>query len=194
MAEEIITELNWDVSQEEMKQQIRTLIANCRVSGKVITLPLKASYETLVMLLAQVNCEGCEAVCCKMSPPDELIALAPSEYDQLVKKHGIEGIQKDRLPWGIKTPCRFLKKNRCTIYQERPVACIAFPMQPGGELAGSYAGPRFEAMAVASYCPEARRIAKSIYMMVWRIKQKVFEIGAEDAKWMMQNAGAGDLS
>lgn len=68
----------------------------------------------------EINCEGCEAPCCKQFdipltyreskclPIDEKLADLVSIYQ--LKKEGGE-------------PCPYLKENKCSIYERRPITC-----------------------------------------------------------------------
>lgn len=172
--------LDWEVDQETLKREVRELIGRARKGGKVIPLPVavypgQAAVDLLTVLLAHVNCEGCDAPCCKQNPSGEGLTLLPSEYEHLRAQYGEQRF-KLRGEWAfLDMPCPFLKKNRCTIYPDRPLACVIYPFQPG---ATDDKGNML--IALASSCPEARRIARAVYMMSWRIRRKFGKLGSAD--------------
>ena len=149
--------------------------------GKVLTLPLfpesgNWAVELLTVILAQVNCDGCEAPCCRYNPQGDDLPLMSPEYQKLKAKYGDEYLRAQGEKYFIKMPCGFLENNRCTIYPDRPLVCVFYPLNPGGTelLSGK------EAVSLESRCPEARRLTKAIYMTLWRIKQLYFAAGAKD--------------
>jgi len=181
----LVAEIAWDIDQKQFKDQVRQMIAMARKGNNVLTLPISPSLESILLILSQVNCDGCDAICCRVSPPDETVAMTPSEYKMLREKYGDEGMVSTWLGGVIKMPCRFLKNKRCSIYSERPLACVVFPIQHGGACGASFDSQPFEALAVSSYCPEGRRIAKAVYMTMWQIKQKIWAIGLEEASELL---------
>ncbi len=185
MGNKLVAEIAWDIDQNQFKEQVRQMIAMARKGNNVLTLPIGPSLESILLILSQVNCDGCDAICCRVSPPDEMVAMTPSEYKMLCEKYGDEGMVSTRLGGAIKMPCRFLKNKHCSIYPERPLACVVFPMQPGGACGASFDSQPLEALAVASYCPEGRKITKAVYMTMWQIKQKIQAIGFEEASELL---------
>ena len=184
-ADNLLAVVDWDVSQEELKEQVRKIIATARRENKVLTLPIGLSLDAMLALLSQVRCDSCEAVCCKISPPEEVISLTPGEYRALSGKYGQKGMRQTVFGGELELPCRFLKNNRCAIYPERPLVCMTFPFQPGGAIGGNV-NEALDAIALASYCPEARRIAKAVYMTLWGVKQKIWSIGLKDAESLLR--------
>lgn len=183
MGDFMTVELRWDVGQKEFRESVKKMIAGARKDGKVIALPVEPHLDTMLLILSQVSCDGCDAVCCKISPPDGIVGIAPSEYEVLLKRCDGKGMHKTEIGAAIEMPCRFLEKGRCTVYEDRPLTCISFPVQPGATY--SSGGKMIEALAVSSYCPAARKAAVQVYMMMWRIKQKVWAIGFEEANRML---------
>jgi Fe-S-cluster containining protein len=170
MSENITRLINWELDQPAFRQQIKELINDCRKNGKVIPLPFvmygaQSSLDMITVINSQVNCDNCSAPCCKANPNGEPTQLLPGEYERLLLKYGDSHfIQKSKEAL-LKTPCPFLKKDRCIIYPDRPLVCVFYPFQPG-----AINGNGEEVMALASSCPEARRIARSAYMSAWRIR------------------------
>jgi Fe-S-cluster containining protein len=186
MTEALVADLKWDVDKAAFERQLRGFIKAARDNNKVIPLPVSMSLETLVMLLAQVNCAGCDAKCCREGTPGGAIELAPGEYKIMIQKYGEQGFTTAPPNGGIIQPCRFLQRNQCTIYSERPMACMLFPMQLHGGLATSRGAPMVEALSVASSCPEGRRIAKAVYKATYMLKQKYWSIPSEELKKMLE--------
>jgi len=179
--EDFSFEINWDVEKHQMRSQVHEFIKGSRKHGKSITLPVSSQIETVFMMLSRVNCKGCNAACCKIGPSNKsYVGLAPSEYKRLVKL-GAKNLIQDEIGGRLPLPCQFLNNNRCSIYGDRPLTCLLFPYQPRGLGASDHNSKEVELLSVASYCPEAVKIARSLYMFIWRIKQKVFSIGKEEA-------------
>lgn len=169
--------IDWELNQEAFRRQIRDLIQKAKESGKVLPIAMEITKGTtfvdqLTLLISQVNCEGCEAPCCKHNPNGEPMDVLSPEYQRLAEKYGSHHfIVKGKSAY-LPMPCPFLKNNRCTIYRDRPLACVLYPFQPG---ASDGAGNII--LALASSCPEARRIVRSVYMMSWRIRQQFYQLG-----------------
>ncbi len=69
-----------------------------------------------------MNCAGCLAPCCR-----DVVYLAPREFDKLRKKQAaLKYTQIGDI--FILTPCPFLVENMCTIYADRPLACVRYPL------------------------------------------------------------------
>lgn len=179
MSEELVSTIDWALSEEAFRTQIQRMIAAAMAGGKVLALPVSPSVETMMLLLSQVHCDHCDAACCT-STPGGLLPLTPSEFKFLAERYGAHGMVPAEFGGAIRMPCRFLHKHRCSIYADRPLVCIAFPLQPGGAF-GTSMGERREGLSLASSCPEGRRIAKAVYMVAWSMRQKVAAIGFEEA-------------
>lgn len=186
MKDELVVAIDWHVDKEAFERQLRKFIKAARENGKVIPLPVSPSLETLLLLLSQVDCSNCEAICCKRGTPGNVVALAPGEQKALVVKYGDQGFTTTPPAGAISMPCRFLKGNQCSIYPERPLSCMVFPMQTGGEVSSDANAPRVEALAVASSCPEGRRIAKAVYKTTWQLKQKYLSLPREESLAILQ--------
>ena len=172
--------IDWTLDQEPFKQQVRDLVNRAREEGKVLALPFRAfpgqsELDLMTSLLAQVNCDGCDAPCCRSNPNGEPITLVPPEYNRLIEKYGEEHFIWNGKLGILKMPCPFLKNNRCTIYSDRPLVCVLYPFQPGAT-----DGKGNMMVALASGCPEGRRIGKAAYMMSWRIRQQFYALGEEN--------------
>lgn len=157
--------LDYSLNKEAFGARVDDLIRCTQSEKTVIPLPLtvdsmQAGLAVVCALLSQVNCDGCKAKCCNSLPGD--IYLLPSEQEYLSMK-------------SLTPPCPFLRDNRCSIYENRPLTCIRYPYQPG---AASKNGT--PTIALASECPEAQRIAKSVYMTFWQMKRKFKDVGEED--------------
>jgi len=172
VAESLKFEIDWTLGQVPFRVQIRKMIKLARDKGKVLTLPLfpdngNAAIGFITLILSQVNCDRCDSPCCKSNPQGDDLCLVPSEYDNLKAEYGDKYLRANGEGYFIKMPCGFLGSgNLCTIYPDRPLACVFYPFQPGGS-----EGDGREAIALASSCSEARRVTKTIYMTSWRIRQ-----------------------
>lgn len=175
--------IDWELDQVQFRAQIRKMVNQAMNSGKVLPLPLfpgdgDAAIELLTTILAQVNCDRCAAPCCKSNPHGEDLTLLPIEFQNLKAKYGDEHLRAQGEEYFIKMPCGFLRSdNLCSIYRDRPLSCILYPFQPGGT-----DGSGRMAIALASSCPEGRRLTKAIYMMSWRIRQAYSAAGQDFIK------------
>jgi Fe-S-cluster containining protein len=164
--------IDWWLPKDDFRRLISDMIKEAIAGGKVLALPVKilpgeVYGNYLALLLSQVHCGACDAPCCRQNPNGEPTTLLALEYRRLVKKYGAENfILKDGQGF-IPMPCPFLKSNRCTIYEDRPLVCVFFPFQPG---ATNEEGKGM--MALASICPEARRITMNVYMAAWWIRHQ----------------------
>lgn len=181
-SEEMEFVIDWTLDQVQFRSQIRKMIKMASENGKVLTLPLfpepgRWALELLALILSQVNCEGCDAPCCKSNPNGENINLMPMDYMRIRDLYGDEGFLYIDGQRYLKMPCRFLKGNRCQIYPHRPFVCQVYPFNPGGS---EGATTRRFAMSLESRCPEAQRITKAIYMTQWRLRLSYSSLGPED--------------
>lgn len=177
MGEYMIDELDWSLSESEFRNSIMVLIAKHLEQGKVIPLPVAGDMDTLQLMLAAIHCNNCSAQCCKAGK-DDIVSLTRKEFDYLVGKYGSDGMV-DAKECGIKMPCRFLfSGDSCSIYADRPLVCMFYPMQPGGKINSQ------EVLAVASSCPQARAYALQVYMRLWEANKKVNFIGLDEAQKM----------
>lgn len=164
--------IDWRLPREEVQCRVDDMIQQATESGKILCLPIQtytgqAFHNLLTLLLAQVYCGACDAPCCRRNPGDEPSYLMQSEYRRLSKKYGGGHFLVDGNGAFIPMPCSFLKDNRCTIYEDRPLVCVLYPFQPG---AVDDHGQHM--IALASNCPEARRITGQVYMSSWWIRHQ----------------------
>lgn len=181
-------QIDWTLDQVRFRSQVRRMVKLCRDGGKVITLPLFPecgdwAIELLSVILSQVNCDGCDAPCCKFNPQGGNLSLLPSEYQRLKNKYGETHLLNQEDQYYIKMPCGFLRDNRCTIYPDRPLVCVMYPFNPGGTEGLHHR----MALSLESRCPEAQRLAKAIYMTSWKIRQIYWSTGAEDFVKVIEN-------
>jgi Fe-S-cluster containining protein len=178
------TILDWDAGREDFARQIKNMIRVCQENHKVLPLPFpitpgEAFAGQLGLLLAMVNCDGCEAICCRQetAPDGEGIGLTPDDLNLFIRVGAGPKLKNGSEAYYLEYPCPFftgVKGRGCRVYQERPFSCIAYPFQPGGAF-----GEEGETMvlSVASDCPEGRRITADVYMHTWRVRQKFKKIG-----------------
>jgi len=181
MSDQMVAMVDWRLYRVAFESQVDKIIQEAKAKGKVIPLPISPSLETLIMLLSQVNCSNCDAICCREGMPGNEAALAPGELKALAKEYGDKGFTGTPPGGGINLTCRFLQGKQCRIHDHRPLSCMVFPMQGSGEVASDFGAPKRNALAVASLCPEGRRIAKAVYMTTWELKQKYWSIPSDEA-------------
>ena len=165
-------EIPWDLEKDEFQVFIRDMIKDCRDNGKVIALPVEilkgeAFMDQMAMLLSQIDCKDCHLCCVSGEAGD--IDIRPAEYQILCEKYGQSHFVDDGKQISIPYPCSFLQSSKCSIYGDRPLVCVLYPFQPGG-----YGGENGEifVIAVASSCPEGRRIVRGVYMTSWRLRRQ----------------------
>jgi len=170
-------DIHWELSYTEFDTFIEGMINECRQRGKTVSLPIEIDsgwkfIGNLTALLAQVNCDGCDALCCRGKRSSNGVTILTPEYELLAEKYGrIQG-EKAYLDWTINLPCPYLVNNRCSIYPDRPLVCIIYPFQPGGMDANGH-----QVMALDPGCPEGRRIAKATYMYAWLVRNRLASLG-----------------
>lgn len=173
------TAINMDLSEKDFRLQIAEFIKNSRKNEMVLPLPSAecSPLEYLALLLSQIKCTNCEALCCKSTVYAKFgIPFLPTEYHILETRIGKEKLEKLNIKTIGKSkyfpvPCPFLHKNQCTIYDIRPHVCIQYPYAPNvSDNKGR------SSIAVDSFCPEARRIVKQTWMTLWKLNNKLKEI------------------
>lgn len=173
--------IDWTLDRSSFQESISNLIKISVREHKVIPLPIKVqpgeNFTSLVVsIVSQVKCDSCDARCCKVNPDGSPISTTFQEYN-ILKRH----LGEDRLiNSGIRIkgqecifpiPCPFLHKNKCVIYPFRLFNCILFPVTNP-----SMDGDGNPLLSLESICPEARRIARQIYMFCWRFYKKLDEL------------------
>jgi Fe-S-cluster containining protein len=157
--------LNFDLPEKEFREQIEEALQTARSTETVLPLPCHipgTQLEIEALILSQIDCKNCEALCCRSLKYAEFgIPFLSAEYQALVDRVGIERLSKiDIKTVGackyMPTPCPFLEKGRCSIYDIRPMACIKYPLGPSGLNEDKTVG-------LDPLCPEARRITKRVY-------------------------------
>ena len=99
-----------------------------------------------------------------------------TEYQALVERIGVDRLTKMGIKLAgntgyIPTPCPFLHKHVCSIYDIRPFVCITYPLDQS-----AVDNEDLQMVSLDSFCPEARRIAKRIYMTYWKLYHKMREV------------------
>jgi Fe-S-cluster containining protein len=176
-------EITLGLQEAEFRRQIEIAINNARKTETVFPLPLHtetSGIEIMALVLSQINCNNCDARCCKTSQFAEFgIPLLDTEYQTLVERVGKEKLEKInmKLIGGnryMPTPCPFLHKNQCSIYDIRPFVCIVYPLdQSGVDISGE------KMVGLDPFCPEARRIIKRAYLTFWKIFHKMEEVSSQ---------------
>jgi Fe-S-cluster containining protein len=177
MNEALAHTIDWNLDQTGFRNQIREVIHRAEKNGKVLPLPIeiipgRAFLSQMAMILSRVNCDICDANCCKTNPYNKPIEILSPEFERLSEKYGSQNFHLKEGKSIIPTPCPFLKGRRCSIYPDRPLVCVIYPIQ-----FGAIDGEGKPIIALASDCPEAKRIARSIYMTTWRLRRMYSLLG-----------------
>lgn len=131
----------------------------------------------VLMLCEFIDCEGCDAPCCRGVGMDNLrVALLDDEYTLMIELSGYSekelmrigavkkkanGRWKDKF---LMLPCIFLKEGKCGIYEERPQTCRTYPF---GQMM------REEKFGISSNCPQYN---EAMYQ-AWWIYDAIDKIG-----------------
>jgi Fe-S-cluster containining protein len=176
------TTINMDLSEKDFRLQIEELIKNSRKNELAIPLPSAECNQTeyIALFLSQIKCTNCEALCCRSTVYAKFgIPFIPTEYQILENRIGKEKLEKLNIKTIGKSkyfpvPCPFLRKKQCTIYDIRPQVCIQYPYSPN-----VFDNEGQTSIAVDSFCPEARRIAKQTWMTLWKLINKLKELAPQ---------------
>jgi Fe-S-cluster containining protein len=175
-------EINFNLAEKDFRLQIEEMIKNARMNETVLSLPSSKAdpLEYTALFLSQINCTNCESLCCKSKSYAKYgIPFANSEYQSLENRVGKERLEK----LGIKTigktkfakvPCPFLHKKQCTIYDIRPHVCMQYPID-----VNSVDSNGIRMFSVDPFCPEARRIVKQVWMIYWKLFNKLKEMSTQ---------------
>ena len=95
---------------------------------------VKWEQKSVLALLPLIDCVlDCPALCCKESHP---ITVQEYEVERIAKRLEMRSgkLKRSLEPigewlWTLPRPCCFLKDNRCSIYEDRPVVCKYYPLQ-----------------------------------------------------------------
>jgi Fe-S-cluster containining protein len=180
-------EIDWRLPEAEFRQQIDNLIRDAYENKMVLPLPChismsKSGLELLALILSQINCSNCDAVCCRsLDYIESDIPLLKTEYRALVERIGEDKLNQ----MGIKLvgntrylprPCPLLNGHSCSVHDIRPNPCINYPFEkPATDSEG------LKTITLDSFCPEARRITRDVYMMYWKLFNKMQEIVSQGA-------------
>jgi hypothetical protein len=134
----MMVNIDLNLPLEEFRKQIQHVADDARKKEILLALPCGANssfIERTALILGQINCDNCNARCCRSVKFAEFgIPFSSSEYKSLEQRVGVEKlpslnfklIGKSRY---MPTPCAFLHKNRCSIYDIRPLACVLYPIE-----------------------------------------------------------------
>ena len=78
-------------------------------------------------ILSYFKCERC-GECCRTLP----ISLGWDDIERLYREEGesfLDKLDDNAIENCLKTPCPYLKGNKCTIYDKRPLVCRVFPFE-----------------------------------------------------------------
>ena len=172
--EELAWDINWELPREEFQAHVRSMIDLVVERQLVIALPIPMvpgilSAALMSLVCSQIDCGGCNAICCKENT--KRLYIPPSEAERLSNKYGKDALEVFCGVSYIPMPCAFLKHGKCSIYEDRPSSCVLYPFQPGATNSNGDV-----ILALDSRCPEARRVSMRVYTGLWEIQTKVSSI------------------
>lgn len=188
-------EIKWNLDGTSFGAQVEAIIDQARTTNSVLPLPLSlprgmSGVELVAAVQANIDCGRCNALCCREDGVRNYVALMPNEVRRLsgsnpeiMKRAGLEA--KNGV-YRLYQPCPFLQDNWCTIYDWRPLVCRFYPFQFGA--LGAHKQP---VASVSPNCPEARRIARRIYMVAWELRRAFSSLSVDEVNQvLMEESGA----
>jgi len=119
-------------AKEDENWRFRRFLKECHLKPEELDHEV---FETTRRVWAGIDCTAC-ANCCREIQP----SFSEEEVDRLARRLGMEreqfiesylepnDDQDDKNPWQTRTkPCPFLNENRCSVYEDRPATCSAYP-------------------------------------------------------------------
>lgn len=171
--------LDFHADENTFRQQVDYIIDQAEKNGKSVPIPLilqkgEAFLGQIALMLSSIDCSACESLCCRkpMEKDDLGVGLIGSER-KFFQANGIQLVDRGEMGWHMPYPCKCysgVPGKGCTIYDKRPLSCTLFPFQPGGFMGEN---AELETMSLNTICPEGKRLAKEIYLLVHRIKVKM---------------------
>jgi Fe-S-cluster containining protein len=171
--------IDFTLPEADFRKQIDEVIHASTKAEVLLPLPCHVDEESMefaALILTQLDCTSCDARCCRTTKLAKFgIPFWETEYELLAKRIGaqklaaipVRSIGKNKY---MPTPCPFLRKNSCSVHDIRPWVCIYYPIDPSGADVDGH-----KLLTVDPQCPEARRIAKRTYLMLWRLFNKMKE-------------------
>lgn len=176
-------EIDYQLPEAQFRRQIENLIGSSRKGKTVLPLPCPingGAIEFAALILSQINCDGCDAPCCRNPEYAEFgVPFLPTEYSALVERIGQDRLANISVKLigtsrYMPTPCPFLHKKMCSIYDIRPFVCVNYPI----DISGIDEHDR-KMISLDPLCPEARRVAKRVYLTLWKLLNKAQEVYAQ---------------
>jgi Fe-S-cluster containining protein len=90
-------------------------------------------FETTRRVWAGIDCTACANCCREVRPTfseeevSRVSARLGVSHQQFIDAY-LQPSEDESNPWKTRTtPCPFLKENRCSVYEDRPADCQAYP-------------------------------------------------------------------
>lgn len=173
--------LDWSLGPSAFSALIDQLIHDAVQEDCV--LPLMFSFDSAVnsisviaLINASISCKDCEAQCCQSNPKGEPLGLCQEDVKQLTETYGeqfTERFTPNEEGGTLPMPCPFYSfwstdeketHCHCAIYSNRPLACRVYPFDMPATVDGE------SVLALSSRCPEARRLVKQYYMVMYGLR------------------------
>ena len=180
-----IAMVDWDQSMPAFERFVDEMIKDCDRNAKVITMPIQTYggqtfLDMVGMIMAQVDCSQCNALCCRINPESELIDLMSEDVKAIKEAGHIVPSEVIKTPtgYGCKPPCPFLNKeiNHCIVYMHRPFICAIYPVELGCAVQWTSGSKPTQALGLSARCPEARRIARASYIARWHLRKQYLKV------------------
>ncbi len=165
-------DLEWSLLEASLKE----VISRCIKEKRCIPLPLEVGPEPAIMLMNSLQCEMCNAHCCRYpgtnNPEQAFVLVSESEKRMMIQDGAPRSAFKTSVKNGrsytyMKYPCPLLKDNRCSVYDFRPISCQRYPIQVSYPVDGS-----MPSLAMDSGCTQAPGVAMDVYRRIYEAKNK----------------------
>jgi Fe-S-cluster containining protein len=159
--------IDYSLDREAFMVQVDEMVQLCK-AGKVF-LPLNApkSRHSMAILLSAIDCDGCNASCCKANVDGLPIPLMPSDERKLAGLPAYHPVMSPEGCQGLPLPCSFLVDGQCSIYHDRPIVCIFWPVGEGRIGSKSVIG-------LDMNCPSAEKLARKVFATEWLLRNRAY--------------------
>lgn len=169
--------VDWTANRQQFEANIDNIIQTC--VEKKLGIPVNVRWSdtgAISAVLSNINCDSCNALCCKSNPNGMPTAISFTEYNRIKDMLGEQKVHQLGIALYMSAPpittallpmpCPFLdNKNKCTIYDMRFAPCFFYPVLIPKPRSGVG-----DEISLASECPKARTLVKRMYLSEHKIR------------------------
>jgi Fe-S-cluster containining protein len=169
-ADSIITHIEWaKVKDEELVAMVDLL----RKAHKSISIPMLQNEDGAYMVYHSFECRRCGRCCIAPSGSEVDIGIRLTDRE-MTRLADLKGMSRRKFKrrycvtaggcYYMRYPCPFYDKGKvgkvhgCTVYSNRPIVCVQFPL--------TVPNIQGELFALAAYCDDAAGVAVDLYRML----------------------------